>query len=315
MAAPTIRTLDDDEPPIPVLQIVDHEKETKGPQLHDGPLGPPCFLNEFDDSLAKRARAENDPEGPQLHDGPLGPPCLSSEYDDSLTKRAENNPEEPQLQDGPPGPPLSPRIAALDEEDLDEAHGGELSHITPNLHTTAGDQTDNLPHAHPIRLNANVSITIDVPRAIAVDNEIIEAFPTPPFWKQRRVRIMLGLVILALVILVASLGVAFTRESTVTKIVGTTPSPTKSLAPSSAPSLCDAKIYATKNELQMLPLQNPDTPAFAIEGRDMIFVSRNELLHSWEEISSLYIMFYHRSEETNDWELVKIETHSNVDWD
>ncbi|EJK69700.1 hypothetical protein THAOC_09016, partial [Thalassiosira oceanica] len=265
MAAPTIRALDDDEPPIPV---------------------PSVFLNEFDDSLAKRARAENDPEGPQLHDGPLGPTCFSSEFDDSLAKRAENSPEESQLQDDPSGPPLSPRIAALDGEGLDEAHDGEPSHITPNLHTTtAGDQTDNPSRANPIGLNANVS-TIDVPVAIAVDNEIIEATPTPPFWKQRRVRIMLGLVILAAVILVASLGVAFTRESTVTKIVGTTSSsteslvptsspseaPSTSLEPSSAPSSCDAKIYATNNELQ-LPQENPDTPAFAIEGRDMIIVS------------------------------------------
>lgn len=53
---------DDDPPPIPLWQVVDHEKETQGPQLHDGPSGPPCFPPEFDDdSLAKRV--ENESEG------------------------------------------------------------------------------------------------------------------------------------------------------------------------------------------------------------------------------------------------------------
>ncbi|EJK44679.1 hypothetical protein THAOC_36765 [Thalassiosira oceanica] len=54
--ASTIRAIpDDDDPPIPVWQVADHEKEWKGPQLHDGPAGPqPFFSHEFDDSLAKR---------------------------------------------------------------------------------------------------------------------------------------------------------------------------------------------------------------------------------------------------------------------
>ena len=30
-------------------------------------------------------------KGPQLHDGPSGPPCFPSEFDDSLTKRVEND--------------------------------------------------------------------------------------------------------------------------------------------------------------------------------------------------------------------------------
>ncbi|EJK48422.1 hypothetical protein THAOC_32778, partial [Thalassiosira oceanica] len=86
--ASTIRALSDDDPPIPVLHVVDHGRETDGPQMHDGPPGPPLFSNDFDDSLAKRV--ENDTEKPQLHDGPPGPPCFPLEFDDSLAKRVEN---------------------------------------------------------------------------------------------------------------------------------------------------------------------------------------------------------------------------------
>ena len=60
MQTSSIRALNDDDPPIPVLQIVDHEKETEGPQLHDGPPGPSCFPSEFDDSLAKRVECESE---------------------------------------------------------------------------------------------------------------------------------------------------------------------------------------------------------------------------------------------------------------
>ncbi|EJK70047.1 hypothetical protein THAOC_08631, partial [Thalassiosira oceanica] len=57
-SASTIRSLNDDGPPIPLLHVVNPEKETEGPQLHDGPPGPPCFPSEFDDSLAKTVENE-----------------------------------------------------------------------------------------------------------------------------------------------------------------------------------------------------------------------------------------------------------------
>ena len=41
-------------------QVVDHEKETEGPQLHDGLPGPSCFPSEFDDSLAKKVESESE---------------------------------------------------------------------------------------------------------------------------------------------------------------------------------------------------------------------------------------------------------------
>ncbi|EJK64650.1 hypothetical protein THAOC_14593 [Thalassiosira oceanica] len=89
--ASTIRAIpDDDDPPIPVWQVADHEKESKGPQLHVGPPGPqPFFSHEFDDSLAKGGG--DDLEGPQRYDGlPGPPPCFPHEFDDSLAKRGRN---------------------------------------------------------------------------------------------------------------------------------------------------------------------------------------------------------------------------------
>jgi len=58
MSAPTIRALTDDDPPIPVWHVVDHEKETEAPHLHDGPPGPPSFPRDFDGSFAKKLENE-----------------------------------------------------------------------------------------------------------------------------------------------------------------------------------------------------------------------------------------------------------------
>ena len=60
MPASTIRAFEDDDPPIPLWQIADREKESEGPQLHGGPPGPPCLPSEFDDSLAKRVENESE---------------------------------------------------------------------------------------------------------------------------------------------------------------------------------------------------------------------------------------------------------------
>ncbi|EJK49284.1 hypothetical protein THAOC_31861 [Thalassiosira oceanica] len=58
LSAPTIRALTDDNPPIPVWHVVDHEKETEAPHLHDGPPGPPSFPRDFDGSFAKKLENE-----------------------------------------------------------------------------------------------------------------------------------------------------------------------------------------------------------------------------------------------------------------
>jgi len=57
MTASTIRAIIDNGP-IPVRQVADHEKESEGPQLHDGPPGPPRFPQELDDSLAMKVDEE-----------------------------------------------------------------------------------------------------------------------------------------------------------------------------------------------------------------------------------------------------------------
>ncbi|EJK47894.1 hypothetical protein THAOC_33353, partial [Thalassiosira oceanica] len=107
--ASTIRAIDDDDPPIPLLHVVVPGKESEGnvsagPQLHDGPPGgPPCFPDEFDDSLAKGV--ENYSKGPQQHDDPSGPPRFPHEYDDSLAKRVDGLERHSSDHADPPGPP------------------------------------------------------------------------------------------------------------------------------------------------------------------------------------------------------------------
>ncbi|EJK49938.1 hypothetical protein THAOC_31142, partial [Thalassiosira oceanica] len=59
MSAPTIRGSTDDDHPIPVRHVVDHEEEIEGPQLHDGPPGPPCSPRGIDDdTLTQRGETE-----------------------------------------------------------------------------------------------------------------------------------------------------------------------------------------------------------------------------------------------------------------
>ena len=59
-SASTVRALSEDDPPLPLLHVVDPDKDREGPQLHDGPPGPPSYPFELDDSLAKKL--ENDVE-------------------------------------------------------------------------------------------------------------------------------------------------------------------------------------------------------------------------------------------------------------
>ncbi|EJK67399.1 hypothetical protein THAOC_11577 [Thalassiosira oceanica] len=84
-----LRGLDDDDPPIPPLQVTDHVKEMEGPRLHDGPPEPPHFSHEYDDSIAKSVEKE----GPRLIDGPADPPYFPHEHDDSISKGLRNEVE------------------------------------------------------------------------------------------------------------------------------------------------------------------------------------------------------------------------------
>ncbi|EJK63902.1 hypothetical protein THAOC_15415 [Thalassiosira oceanica] len=90
-AASASCSLGDDDPPIPVLHVVEETEGnvSDGPQLHDGPTGPPRFPLEHDDSLAKRIDGLE--QHSSDHVNPAGPPpCFPSEFDVSVAKRADN---------------------------------------------------------------------------------------------------------------------------------------------------------------------------------------------------------------------------------
>ncbi|EJK51738.1 hypothetical protein THAOC_29067, partial [Thalassiosira oceanica] len=113
-SAPTIRALNGDDPPDPVWQVVDHGRDSGGPQLHDDQLGPPCFPLEFDDSLAKRV--EN--EGRNLSDharnnrstvhSTMGPSVANAAAVVSMVDLAE----EGRVSSPGTGPPMSSHVEA-----------------------------------------------------------------------------------------------------------------------------------------------------------------------------------------------------------
>ena len=132
-----------------------------GPQLHDGPPGPPSFPPEFDDSLTKRAK--NDMEGPQLHDGPPGPHFYPPEFDDSLTKQVQNDLER-NMSENPRdsastanstvGTYLANAAAAVGPAMLEVAEGdsvsfGGISPLPKSTHTEAIAATAAAGHGSP----------------------------------------------------------------------------------------------------------------------------------------------------------------------
>ena len=84
--ASTVRALNDDDPPFPLMHVVDHENETEGPQLHDGPSGPPSFPSELDDSRTKKV--ENDFERQLPQDNEDAAPTVRSTVEASATNAA-----------------------------------------------------------------------------------------------------------------------------------------------------------------------------------------------------------------------------------
>ncbi|EJK50379.1 hypothetical protein THAOC_30662 [Thalassiosira oceanica] len=108
--ASTIRAINDDDPPISLLQVADHENETEGPELHDGPPGLQYSLSEFDDSEKEFEQHSSDrprgnastvhstTEAPAANAAADGPPMAGGVVEGST----------------PPGsvPPTSPHIGA-----------------------------------------------------------------------------------------------------------------------------------------------------------------------------------------------------------
>jgi len=122
--------------------------------------------------------------------------------------------------------------------------------------------------------------------AYAVDDDIYGATPLEPilpWWKQRRTKILLGVVLVIVSTLAIVLGVELSNDdgpvtvvNNVTNvIVNVTDSPSISLAPStssapsSSPTECVNKIISNSQEIDLVG----DDPKVAVDGRNMIVAS------------------------------------------
>ena len=136
------------------------------------------------------------------------------------------------------------------------------------------------------------------------DETVYEATPTLPWFKQRRTKLMMAVILALLAVLAVSLSVAFTREpelQTIEPTVSPVPSASSTSAPSisSAPSLsCESKVLATKKQFDLLQKpENIKDVKVSIDGVDAAVV-----WHDGKPLPKLYVYFFELSERTRDWD-------------
>ena len=143
--------------------------------------------------------------------------------------------------------------------------------------------------------------TVHIPEAFLVDDisvyderTLYDATPILPWWKQRRTRVLLGVMFVIVAALVITLGV--TLSSSPPKRIVTadsTPSPTVSMFPTSSPTTCVHKITENAQVIDLqkdLQIDSPYEPKVAVDGRNMVVVSNND--DDWDYEGLLFIMFY-----------------------
>ena len=168
---------------------------------------------------------------------------------------------------------------------------GESSNNQPSI-----DQTDEMIRAD-ITTTADMplmedegEIDIHIPEAFLVDDisvyderTIYEATPTLPWWKQKRVRLMVGVVFILLAALSIALGVTLSRQPDRVMIQSAAGSnvptissaPSSSLVPSSSPTECVDKMISKKQTID-LQIDDPRDPKVAVDGRNMVVVVKDE---------------------------------------
>lgn len=111
----------------------------------------------------------------------------------------------------------------------------------------------------------NISLeAIHIPEAFLVEEgeegrgTVYDAIPAIPWWKQRKVKILLGIGFVTLAALAIALGVTLTREEeTVTEFVPVTFSPSISMSPSLAPSVSFAPSPVPSLQPSFMPTLTP----------------------------------------------------------
>ena len=131
------------------------------------------------------------------------------------------------------------------------------------------------------------------------DGSVVIAKPKVPWWKQRRTKVLLGLVLILIVtVLATSLKFALAPERTLAPSLQPSSAPSFSQMPSLAPSKCSEKVITNMRQIDLirqidLLLSDRSDMKIAIDGDNLVI--------AWIKSRSLYIAFYSRSSGSNDW--------------
>jgi len=162
------------------------------------------------------------------------------------------------------------------------------------------------------------------------DVEVYIATPTLPWWKQRRTKILLGVVLAIVATLSIVLGIELSKDdgqvtvvnNVTNMIVNVTDSPSISLAPSSSsapsssPTECVNKIISNRQEIDLkehLLIDNPHDAKIAVDGQNMVVVALDgkyylEIRDEGGRVNDIkydgpaYITFYTLNNNNDEWQ-------------
>jgi len=182
---------------------------------------------------------------------------------------------------------------------------------TINNEDTAGsineESADDVSVDTPSSMNKEGLPEVEAYLVEDIDEEVYIATPTLPWWKQRRTKILLGVILLLLILMVIAIAIAFTQpnnpaENTV--FLNSTDAPSVSLAPSSSPTECVNKIISNKQGIDLiehLPIDDVIRQKLAVDGRNMVIVALDKKYTSTSYDGPVYITFY-LLDNDNEWQ-------------
>ncbi|KAL7478761.1 hypothetical protein ACHAW6_004519 [Cyclotella cf. meneghiniana] len=204
-------------------------------------------------------------------------------------------------------------LSTIHEESDPNDEGSTVAQGLSNDHNLISSGSDNQTH-----FQVDYSLN-GITEAYLVEDDVVIALPTKPWWKQRRTRFFAFAVV---VMLSTSLGIALSRESQVvaTQFISmvSTPSPSisaspsSSLSPSFSPSSCSFTITSNAQKLDLLHPEASD-PVIAMDGRNLVVASRVVPAKFSLGGGSLLIEFYSLSDE-GKWERVGDFAERGFDW-
>ena len=337
-----IEQLDDDDTDLPLPMGMAEEiisNDTFDPpkrigrieQLDDneGPQPPAAMLGPSLDIANNKTSADNTNNLISINDEEHSPPVPfnSAEFEDNRIARNARN-QVPAVEVVDPLEESVPREIAEDirgitntqiidvnTRDTNRRGWGVVAHVEDRNVTPEppqiSTQAEEVSVDHDGDMNqSNNDDAQEFVEAYAVDDDIYNATilePTLPWWKQRRARIVFGMVCVVLAAMAIALGISFSNENVRTVVVTSMPSisavpsyapstsrptnlptsnPSMSMMPSSSPTQCAVKISKTKRRIE-LPLNDPVYPITKMSKRNAAMVLREK-----DSFETSYVIFY-----------------------